>query len=147
MPAKRKIDVRDLEADTIENDSYRKVVYTVPKQFQLVLMSLDVGETIPREIHEETTQFIRVERGHARVKVGEETFDLHDGASITIPPGNYHEVENAGSATLSSTTSASAPKRGRKSAERKGEEKLKLYTIYTPPEHPPTRHQRRQPKK
>lgn len=122
------VDARRLEVDSIENDSYRRVVHTVPDHFQLVLMSLDEGETIPREIHPATVQFIRVERGAARVTIDDEdVYDLQDGDSITIPQNHSHFVEN--------TTKA------RKKCDRK----LKLYTIYTPPEHPATRHQERQP--
>ena len=122
------VDARDLENETIKNNSYRRVVHTVPDQFQLVLMSLNEDENIPREIHPHTVQFIRVERGHARVTVNDvDVYELSDGASITIPPNNYHFVDNI------------TP------GSKKTDRKLKLYTIYTPPEHPPTRHQARQP--
>jgi mannose-6-phosphate isomerase-like protein (cupin superfamily) len=123
------VDARDLETDTLANNSYRKVAHTVPDQFQLVLMSLNDNENIPREIHRNTVQFIRVESGQARVTINDtDVYELSDGNSITIPPNNFHFVENI-------TPGA-----------RKVDRKLKLYTIYTPPEHPPTRHQLRQPK-
>ncbi len=121
-------DVHHLEAETVANNFYRKVIHTIPEQFQLVYMSLDEGETIPREIHPHTVQFIRIEEGNAKITVGATVYNLDAGDSITIPPNNYHLVEN--------TTKGS----------KKAEKKLKLYTIYTPPEHPPTRKQRRQPK-
>lgn len=124
MPSKkRSIDIRNLEDETIANDSYRRVVYTVPQQFQLVLMSLNAGEKIECETHSNTVQFFRIEKGVATVTIGGAKYSVSDGGSLTIPPNTLHCVENA--------------------EKRK---KLKLYTIYTPPEHPPTRHQQREPK-
>jgi len=57
----------DIEASTIENYNYRQVIYT--GKFQLVLMSLKPGEDIPRERHDESDQFIRVESGLGQVKL------------------------------------------------------------------------------
>lgn len=104
----------NIEKDTIANDNYRRVVYTVPHSFQLVLMSIPVGGNIHMEKHEKTTQFIRVEKGLgvAIVPDKEHQFALADGVCIVIPPNTFHKIENI------------------------GDEPLKLYTIYTPPEHP-----------
>lgn len=120
------IDVRNIEKDTLSNQSYRKVVYTDAGEIQLVLMSLAPGETIPCETHKDVAQFIRVEAGHGLCKIGKEpkeTYQIEDGTSLTIPSGIYHCFENT-------------DKR----------QHLKLYSIYSPPEHPANRHQRRQPK-
>lgn len=116
-------DYRNIEKDTLANSDYRRVVYTVPRSMQIVLMSVAPGEDIPLERHARTTQFIRVESGSGECLIGRKTFQLHDGTSITIPPGSTHRVIN---------TSPTRP--------------LQLYTIYTPPEHPANRRQRRQPK-
>lgn len=119
-------DHRNIERDTLDNTDYRRVVHTVQGAMQIVLMSLEPGETIPRETHETTTQFIRVEAGQgvAFVRVSDEVeqvYALGDGNSIVIPPGAEHEVVNSSR-----------------------DEPLKLYTIYCPPEHAPNLVQERQ---
>lgn len=114
------MDYRDIEHDTLNNDYYRKVLYT-NKNFQLVLMSLEPDEDIPKEKHTHTTQFIRVEKGQGIAQVGKKIYALRDGVSITIPPGKFHYVKNT------------------------GDTPLKLYSIYTPPEHPKKRLDKRQP--
>lgn len=115
-------DYRNIEKDTLKNTNYRKVVYT-DKKMQLVLMSLNKTEDIPSEIHKHTTQFIKVSKGVASITVGDTIHTLTEGDSIVIPAGKKHCVKNVPNA--SST-------------------KLKLYTIYTPPEHKPNTIQKRQ---
>ena len=100
----------NIEKETLENENYRKVLYTGAKM-QLVVMTLKPGEDIPSEVHDEIDQFIRVEEGSAYVKVGEDEFKLEDDDIIIIPAGTEHYVKNT------------------------GEGALKLYSIYTPPEH------------
>ena len=115
-------DYRDIELDTLTNDSYRKVVYTIKGLFQEVLMSLAPGENIPVEKHQHTVQFVRVEAGQGKCIVDGVEYMLRDGISITIPNNTEHYFENT------SKTSD-----------------LKMYVIYTPDEHRPRLHQRRQP--
>lgn len=100
-----------LEKGTLDNQNYRYVVYT-SEQMQLVLMSLKPGEDIPREIHPVTTQFIKVEKGKARVEIEDKIYKLESGDSIMIPSNKHHYVVNI------------------------GDDDLKLYTLYSPPEHP-----------
>lgn len=123
---KVEVDYRNLERDTIRNTLYRKVVHTVPGHMQLVLMSLKPGETIPWETHDDVVQFVRVEAGEGVCIVGRkqqrEEYQLTDGTSLIIPNGTPHYFENT--------------------AQRRY---LKLYTIYTPPEHAPNVEQSRQP--
>jgi|SRR5690606_20383627 mannose-6-phosphate isomerase-like protein (cupin superfamily) len=102
----------DIEKATLENENFRQVLFT-GEHMQLVLMALKPGEDIGLETHPDTDQFIRVESGTGRALIGDEEFDLHDGSIVVIPAGSQHNVTN---------TSSSEP--------------LKLYTIYTPPEHP-----------
>ena len=102
----------DIEKATIENDYFRKVLFTGP-HMQLVLMTLQPGEDIGQETHDEHDQFIRVEAGTGRAMVGGEEFELHDGSIVVIPAGAQHNVINE------SRT-----------------EPLRLYTLYAPPEHP-----------
>jgi mannose-6-phosphate isomerase-like protein (cupin superfamily) len=111
--------VTNIERDTLRNDDFRRVLYTGPNT-QLVLMTLLPGEDIGRETHEGHDQFIRVESGHGYVELDGERRDLEDGSAVVIPSGAMHNVVN---------TSES--------------EKLRLYTLYSPPEHPDGTVQRR----
>jgi mannose-6-phosphate isomerase-like protein (cupin superfamily) len=101
----------NIEKDTVDNENYRKVLYT--GKMQLVLMSLKPGEDIPSEVHPEIDQFFRIEQGEAYIKINDEEFNLKDDDIIIIPAGSQHYVKN--------------------SSEDKD---LKVYTIYTPAEHP-----------
>ena len=100
----------NLEAVTLKNKFYRKVLFTT-KGMQLVVMSIPVGGNLDWETHATVTQFIRVESGRAVVVVGCKKYHLKDGDGVIIPQGSLHYVENT------------------------GKDELKLYTIYTPPEH------------
>jgi len=99
----------NIERETIANKYYRKVLATTP-QMQLVVMSIPSGESIPTEIHPCTSQFIRVESGRGVATVSGHVYRLKDGDAIIIPPGARHEIKST--------------------------DNLKLYTIYSPPEHP-----------
>jgi len=102
--------VTDIEHATQDNTDFRKVLYTTPKS-QLVVMALQPGEDIGKEVHADHDQFIRIESGvGTSVLNGEETA-LSDGSAVVIPAGTEHNIINTGSAVM------------------------KLYTIYTPPEH------------
>ncbi len=103
--------VTNIERDTIENDDFRRVVYTGPN-IQLVLMTLQPGEEIGLETHTEHDQFIRVERGTGMVVIDGREHGVEDGSAAVIPAGAAHNVIN---------TSGSDP--------------LRLYTLYAPPEH------------
>lgn len=101
----------NLEKSTKENIYYRRVILTTKYQ-QLVLMS--VSDNIDREVHCHNDQFIKVEDGVAEVIINDkDRYVLKDGDDITILAGTYHEVIN------------------------KGLTPIKLYTIYSPPHHPP----------
>lgn len=102
----------NIEHATVENEYFRKVLFTGPKS-QLVLMALRPGEDIGQETHTDTDQFIRVEAGTGRAMIGGQQYDLEDGSAIVIPAGSEHNVTNTSQDSM-----------------------LKLYTIYTPPEHP-----------
>lgn len=100
-----------LEKDTLSNENFRQVVFT--GQFsQLVLMSLKPGEEIGLETHMHVDQFFRFEQGQGRVVVGTEEFVVTDGDSVVVPAGSEHNVINT------------------------GERALKLYTVYSPANHP-----------
>jgi mannose-6-phosphate isomerase-like protein (cupin superfamily) len=108
---------------TINNNNYRKVINTTKYQ-QLVLMSLKPKEEIGMEIHKKVDQFMRIEKGTAIAIIGKETpkkYILKKEHFITIPAGNYHNIINIG----------------------RGE--LKLYSIYSPPNHKPGTIQKNRP--
>jgi mannose-6-phosphate isomerase-like protein (cupin superfamily) len=104
--------VTNIERDTLGNEDFRRVLYTGPNT-QLVLMTLRPGEEIGTERHEGHDQFIRVEAGTGVVRLNGEERKLEDGSAVVIPAGAQHNVVN---------TSDSEP--------------LRLYTLYSPPEHP-----------
>ncbi|MFA6422375.1 MAG: cupin domain-containing protein [Candidatus Buchananbacteria bacterium] len=102
--------VTNIEEDTIENDDFRKVLYTAPNS-QLVLMSLNPGEDIGEEIHD-LDQFIRIEDGEGKAVLNGMEYDIKDDFAIVIPKGMTHNIINTSDL-----------------------KKLKLYTIYSPPNH------------
>src|SRR5690606_28318625 len=104
--------VTNIERDTVANDDFRRVLFTGPNM-QLVLMTLQPGQDIGLETHDEHDQFIRVEAGTGTVRLDGEERDIGDGSAVVIPAGVEHNVVN---------TSGSEP--------------LRLYTLYGPPEHP-----------
>jgi mannose-6-phosphate isomerase-like protein (cupin superfamily) len=83
----------NIAALTIENVAYRRVVYT-DNHLQLVVMSLAPLETIDTEIHPNTSQFIRIERGNARAILDDRPYDLFDDSAIIIPAGVKHKIVN-----------------------------------------------------
>jgi mannose-6-phosphate isomerase-like protein (cupin superfamily) len=104
--------VTNIEEKALENGYFREVLYTAPHS-QLVVMSIGVGEDIGQETHGGTDQFIRVEAGSGKAILNGEEHTLSDGSAVVIPAGTMHNVVNVS-----------------------GSEPLKLYTLYTPPEHP-----------
>jgi mannose-6-phosphate isomerase-like protein (cupin superfamily) len=102
----------DIEKKSLENEFFREVLYTAPHS-QLVVMALKPGEDIGLETHSDTDQFIRVEGGRGKAILDGQEYALEDGSAIVIPAGTEHNVINTSST-----------------------EALKLYTLYTPPEHP-----------
>lgn len=103
--------VTDIETATLENEDFRRVLHTA-EHSQLVLMTLGPGEEIGMETHGDVDQFLRVEEGTGKAILDGEEYELSDGWAVVVPAGTEHNVIN---------TSSGA--------------KLKLYTIYSPPEH------------
>ena len=103
--------VTDIEKRTEGNHNFREVLYTGPKS-QLVVMSIVPGGNIGRETHPDIDQFLRVEEGVGKAVLDGVEHTLEAGWAVVISAGTEHDVIN---------TSDSEP--------------LKLYTIYTPPEH------------
>jgi mannose-6-phosphate isomerase-like protein (cupin superfamily) len=104
----------NIEVNTIKNQNYRKVVYTGKMQF--VYMSLKPLDQIHMEVHPDHDQFLRIEKGNGQAIVNGQEYELYDGIGLIIPAGAQHQIKNTSET-----------------------EDLKLYSIYTPPEHKPDR--------
>lgn len=103
--------VGKIEKDTLKNKDFRRVLYT-GKYSQLVLMSLRPGEEIGEEVHDDVDQFFRFEEGKGVVVIDDVEHEVKDGVAVVVPSGAKHNVINT---------------------SKKND--LKLYTIYSPPEH------------
>jgi len=101
----------DLEGETKKNSDFRRVLYT-GKNSQLVLMCLQPGEEIGMEIHPDRDQFFRFEAGEGKVVIDGVEHPVKDGSGVIVPAGAEHNVVNTSKRS-----------------------KLRLYTIYSPPEH------------
>ncbi len=109
--------VGNVERETLENGTFRTVLFT-GGNIQLTVMSLEPGEEIGVEMHDDLDQFLRIEQGSARITFGpsadkvEEEHDVEDDWAVVVPGGVWHNVINTGDGDL------------------------KLYSLYAPPEHP-----------
>lgn len=102
----------NIEELTLKNNNFRQVLYT-GKYNQLVVMCLKPGEEIGQEVHENVDQFFRFEAGNGKVIIDGEEKEVADGTAVIVPAGAQHNIIN---------TSL--------------DKELKLYTIYSPPNHP-----------
>ena len=104
--------VINIEKKSLENEYFREVLFTGPHS-QLVVMSIAPDDDIGMETHKDVDQFFRVEEGIGRAILNGKEYDLEDGSAVVIPAGTEHNIINR---------SKSKP--------------LKVYTIYSPPNHP-----------
>lgn len=104
--------VDNIEDRTKENNSFRKVLFT-GKHMQLVVMTLQPGEDIGEEIHDNVDQFFRIEMGSARVIIDGQEHELDEDMVAIVPAGALHNVINTSDSEI-----------------------LQLYTIYAPANHP-----------
>jgi mannose-6-phosphate isomerase-like protein (cupin superfamily) len=109
--------VNDIEKLTLDNETFRTVLHT-GKYSQLTVMTIQPGDDIGNEVHEDHDQFLRIEQGTARVELStsedkiEETHEAEADWAIIVPAGTWHNIVNT------------------------GEETHQLYSIYSPAEHP-----------
>ena len=109
--------IDDIEKLTLDNDNFRTVVFT-GGHTQLTLMSIEPGSEIGWEMHDHLDQFLRIEQGSGEVDLGssadtvDETKAVEDDWAIIVPAGTWHNVTSI------------------------GDEPLKVYALYAPPEHP-----------
>ena len=101
--------VENIERLSLENDYFRKVLYT-DARLQLVVMSLNPGEDIGEEVHK-LDQFLRIERGEGMTTLDGVSHPLADGSVVVVPAGVRHNIINTGAGAM------------------------KLYTLYAPPNH------------
>ena len=100
----------DIGRITVANKDFRRVLYS-GQHLQLVLMTLQPGEEIGAEVHADRDQFFRFEEGAGHVDIDETSYSVEDGSGVVVPAGARHNVRNT------------------------GQQPLKLYTLYGPPEH------------
>jgi mannose-6-phosphate isomerase-like protein (cupin superfamily) len=101
----------NIEEETLKNTDFRRVLYT-GKYSQLVLMCLRPQEEIGMETHDDVDQFFRFEEGEGYVVIDKVRTAVRDGSGVIVPSGAEHNVVNSSKTKM-----------------------LKLYTIYSPPEH------------
>jgi mannose-6-phosphate isomerase-like protein (cupin superfamily) len=100
----------DIDKLTVDNEDFRRVLYT-GEHLQLVLMTLQPGEEIGEEVHEDPDQFFRIEEGQGAIDIDGRENPVMDDFAVIVPAGARHNVRNTGA------------------------EPLRLYTVYGPPEH------------
>ncbi len=93
-----------------QNQAFRRVLYT-GRHTQLVVMDVKAGESIGREVHD-VDQCLFFVSGQGQVVMGGRTTDVHERDAVCVPAGVTHDVKNTGPSSL------------------------KLFTTYSPPEHP-----------
>lgn len=101
----------NVETSALENSNFRRVLFT-NKYSQVVLMSIPPGEDIGSEVHETVDQVLVFVKGAGRAVVAGKTHDVHAGDMFAVAAGTEHDFINTGN------------------------EPLKLFTVYSPPEHP-----------
>ena len=101
---------KDVAAETLKNNAFRKVLYT-GEHLQLVVMTLKAGEEIGEETHPDRDQFFHFEEGEGVVMIDGKKNKVEDDFGVIVPAGAKHNVINTGKGPL------------------------KMYTIYGPPEH------------
>jgi mannose-6-phosphate isomerase-like protein (cupin superfamily) len=102
--------VGDIEDLTEDNSDFRRVLYT-GKNLQLVLMAIQPGEEIGEETHADRDQFFRIEKGKGEVVINGQRSKLKSDVAIIVPAGARHNIMNT------------------------GDKPLRLYTLYSPPQH------------
>ncbi|MDE0805867.1 MAG: cupin domain-containing protein [Acidimicrobiales bacterium] len=109
--------IGNIETATLDNPHFREALFT-GNNLQMTVMNIPPGGEVGLEMHDDLDQFLRIESGKATVTLGpaedqvDETHEVGDDWAIIVPGGVWHNVINA------------------------GDEPLKLYSLYSPPEHP-----------
>lgn len=101
--------VANIEVETLQNDAFRKVLFTAHHS-QLVVMAIQPGDDIGKEVHD-LDQFLRIEAGTGTAVLDGQEFEVGPEWAVVVPAGTEHNLVNTGT------------------------EVLKLYTVYSPPNH------------
>ncbi len=102
---------KNVQLLALANNNFRKVLFT-NKYSQVVLMSILPGEDIGQEVHEGVDQVLVFVQGAGQAVIDGESHDIAAGDLFAVPAGTEHNFINTGDAAM------------------------KLYTVYSPPEHP-----------
>ena len=109
MPEAKVIAVKD---QAKESEAFRNVLFTGEKS-QLVIMSLRPGEDIGEEVHKDVDQMLYLVKGTGVAVIEGKEVPFEKGAIFCVPKGTRHNVKNL------------------------GDEAMKLFTVYAPPQHAP----------
>jgi mannose-6-phosphate isomerase-like protein (cupin superfamily) len=101
--------VQNIESIAVKNEDFRQVLYTA-RNCQLVVMALKPKEEIGMEVHK-LDQFFRVEEGTGEAILDGIHTNIKAGFAVLVPAGAKHNIVNTGSGPM------------------------KLYTLYSPPNH------------
>lgn len=107
----------NVEQAANRNQNFRTELWT-GNYLQMTLMCIPVNGEIGLEIHEDTDQLIRLEKGMAVVVFGEcknnihNKYKMHSQDVFFVPAGTWHNVINIGNTDL------------------------KISSVYAPPHHP-----------
>lgn len=102
----------NIEDEVVKNENFRKVLFT-GKHSQLVVMTLKPNEDIGMEVHDTVDQFFRFEEGKGKVIIDGDEFEVGEDDVVIVPSGSQHNIINTSETEV-----------------------LRLYTIYSPPNHP-----------
>lgn len=102
----------ELKETAEDNEDYRRVLFTGANT-QLVVMSLEPGEEIGVETHAGADQILYAVKGEGTAIVGGVESEFEKGFVVCVPAGTEHNVVNT------------------------GDKRLKLFSIYGPPQHEP----------
>lgn len=106
-----KVYANDVRLLAEENENFRQVLFTTELS-QLVLMAIPAGEEIGEEAHEGIDQVLAFVAGEGEAVIEGQSISVRAGSVVVVPSGIRHNFIA------------------------RGDQALKLYTIYTPPEHP-----------
>ena len=102
--------IKNIRKESEDNNSFRQILWT-GRNSQLVLMSIGIGKEIGTETHDDVDQLLFIQSGLGKADLNGEVTEISDGSVIIVPSGTKHNIINT------------------------GESDLKLYTVYSPPEH------------
>jgi mannose-6-phosphate isomerase-like protein (cupin superfamily) len=104
--------VRHLARAALDHDEFRHELVTTDRS-QVVAMAIPPGDEIGEEVHPDTDQLLIFLQGTGEAVLDGETSPVGPGTIVLVEAGRRHNFVN------------------------RGDDPLRLVTLYTPPEHPP----------